>query len=223
MVREKHAVRLSLEDRDQLRQLIRSGQCWARVINRARILLKTDGGRSASQVAVALDTSPRTVFRTKQRYSEEGLDGVLHDHPQANRYRKLDDRGEAHLNALACSDAPEGHDHWSLRLLADKVVELGVVASLSHETVRLRLKKHPQALAKAAVVHPQSERGVCGGHGGRAGLVCRTLRPPPAGHLFRRDLHPTAGRGQSTVTRPAGTTAAAGLRVSARRYPQPLD
>ena len=76
-------------------------------------------------------------------YAEEGLDGVLHDHPQANRYRKLDDRGEAHLIALAYSDAPEGHDHWTLRLLAGKVVELGLVASLSHETVRLRLKKTP--------------------------------------------------------------------------------
>ena len=96
-------------------------------------------------MAVALDTSPRTVFRTKRRYSRRrgGLDGVLHDHPQANRYRKLDDRGEAHLIALAYSDAPEGHDHWTLRLLAGKVVELGLVASLSHETVRLRLKKTP--------------------------------------------------------------------------------
>ena len=96
-------------------------------------------------MAVALDTSPRTVFRTKRRYAEEGLGGVLHDHPQANRYRKLDDRGEAHLIALACSDAPEGHDHWSLRLLANQVVESGLVASLSHEAVRLRLKKTPSS------------------------------------------------------------------------------
>ena len=69
----------------------------------------------------------------------------MHDHPQANRYRKLDDRGEAHLIALACSDAPEGHEHWTLRLLADKVVELGLVPSLSYETVRLRLKKTPSS------------------------------------------------------------------------------
>ena len=127
-------------------------------------------------MAAALDTSQRTVFRTKRRYTEEGLDGVLHDHPQANRHRKLDDRGEAHLIALACSDAPEGHDHWTLRLLADKVVELGVVPSLSHETVRLRLKKRPQALAKTAVVHLSNERGVRGGHGGCAGPLCRALR-----------------------------------------------
>jgi hypothetical protein len=119
MVAEKYAVRLSSEDQEQLRGLIHSGRHSARVINRARILLKTDEGWSAPQVAAApvsgtgqaLDTSQRTVFRTKRRYAEEGLDGVLHDHPQANRYRKLDDKGEAHLIALACSAAPEGHDH----------------------------------------------------------------------------------------------------------------
>jgi transposase len=119
MVAKKYAVRLSSEGQAQLERLIRSGQRSARVINRARILLKTDEGWSAPQVAAApvsgtgqaLDTSQRTVFRTKRRYAEEGLDGVLHDHPQANRYRKLDDKGEAHLIALACSAAPEGHDH----------------------------------------------------------------------------------------------------------------
>ena len=155
MVAEKYAVQLSAEDRDQLERLIRSGQRSARVINRARILLKTDEGWSASQVAAALDTSPRTVFRIKRRYAEEGLDGVLHDHPQANRFRKLDDKAEAHLIALACSDAPEGRDHWTLQLLADRMVELGLVASLTDETVRLKLKERPQAVAQAAVVHPQ--------------------------------------------------------------------
>ena len=145
MVQEKYAVRLSSEDQEQLRGLIHSGRHSARVINRARILLKTDAGWSAPQAAAALDTSQRTVFRTKRRYAEEGLEGVLHDHPQANRYRKLDDRGEAHLIALACSDAPEGHEHWTLRLLAGKVVELGLAPSLSYETVRLRLKKTPSS------------------------------------------------------------------------------
>ena len=111
MVQEKYGVQLTVEERAGLRQLTRSGQHSARVITRARILLRTNEGWSASQVVVAaLGTSQRTVFRTKRRYAEEGLDGVLHDHPQANRYRKLDDRGEAHLIALACSAAPEGHD-----------------------------------------------------------------------------------------------------------------
>ncbi len=124
-----------------MNRLVHSGKSSARSFARARILLKADEGWSASQVAAALDTSPRTVFRSKRRYAEEGLDGVLHDHPQANRYRKLDDRGEAHLIALACRDAPEGHDHWTLQLLADRMVELGLVASLTDETVRLKLKK----------------------------------------------------------------------------------
>ena len=193
MAQEKFAVQLSAEDRAQLERLIRSGRSSARIVNRARILLKTDQGWSASQVALALDTSERTVFRAKRRYAEGGLESVLHDRPQANRYRKLDDRGEAHLIALACSDAPEGHDHWTLRLLADQMVQLGLVESLSHEAVRLRLKKRPQALAKTAVVHRQGERGVCGGDGGRAGLVRRTLRSPPTGGVFRRDLHSIVG------------------------------
>ena len=107
-------------------------------------------------MAAALDISKGTVYRAKRRYAEEGLDGVLQDRVQANRYRKLDDKGEAHLIALACSPAPAGHDYWTLHLLADRVVELGLVESLSHETVRLRLKKkRPPAVAEAAVVYPQ--------------------------------------------------------------------
>ena len=141
MAQEKFAVQLSAEDRSELERLIHSGRTSARVINRARILLKTDEGWSASQVAAALDTSPRTVFRTKRQYAEVGLGGVLHDRPQANRYRKLDDRGEAQPDCPGVQRAPDGRDRWTLRLLADKVVELGVVESLSYETVRHRLKK----------------------------------------------------------------------------------
>ena len=87
-----------------------------------------------------LDVALGTVYRIKRRFAEAGLEGVLQDRPQAQRW-KLDDRGEAHLIALACSPAPEGHDHWTLRLLAGKVVELGLSPALSHETVRQRLKK----------------------------------------------------------------------------------
>ena len=82
-------------------------------------------------------------MRVKRRFAEGGLEGVLRDRPQANRYRKLDDRAGSHLVALACTPAPEGHDHWTLRALAGKVVELGLVPSLSDETVRLHLKKTP--------------------------------------------------------------------------------
>ena len=141
MVREKYGVRLEPEQRDRLEHLVRAGKSSARVTTRARILLKTDDGWSAPQAAQALDVVEGTVYRIKRRFAETGVEGVLRDRPQAHRYRKLDDRGEAHLIALACSPAPPGHDHWTLRLLAGKVVELGLAPALSHETVRQRLKK----------------------------------------------------------------------------------
>ena len=141
MVRDKYAVRLAPEQREELQQLIRVGKSSARVTARARILLKSGDGWAAPQVAEALDGALGTVYRIKQRFTGEGLAGALWDRPQANRRRKLDDRGETHLVALACSPPPEGHDHWTLRLLAGKVVELGLASSMSHEGVRKRLKK----------------------------------------------------------------------------------
>ena len=141
MVRDKYAVRLEPEQKEELQHLIRVGKSSARVTARARILLKSDDGWAAPQVAEALDVALGTVYRIKQHFTEEGLERALRDRRQANRYRKLDDWGEAHLVALACSPAPEGHDHWTLRLLAGKVVELGLASSMSHEGVRKRLKK----------------------------------------------------------------------------------
>ncbi len=129
MRRGKYTVRLGQEEREQLQQLIRGGKSPARKMARARILLKTDVGWSAPKVAEALDISVGTVFRTKRRFAEGGLEATLQDRPRPRRQGKLDEKGEAHLIALACSPAPEGHDHWTLRLLAGKVVEEGVVYS----------------------------------------------------------------------------------------------
>ena len=143
MVREKFAVRLTPAERNQLEHMVRAGKSSARAATRARVLLKTDKGWSALRVAQALDVSEGTVFCLKKRFAEDGLEGALKDRVQARPYRKLDERAEAHLIALACSPVPEGHDHWELRLLADRMVELGVVESLSHEAVRLHLKKTP--------------------------------------------------------------------------------
>ena len=145
MVRDKYAVRLAPEQREELQHLIRVGKSSARVTARARILLKSDDGWAAPQVAEALDVAVGTVYRIKQRFAREGLERALRDRRQANRHRKLDDRGEAHLVALACSPAPEGHERWTLRLLAGKVVELGLASSMSHEGVRKRLKKTPSS------------------------------------------------------------------------------
>ena len=141
MVREKYGVRLTLEERNQLEHMVRAGKGSARVTTRARILLKTDEGWTAPQVAQALDVAVGTVFNVKRRFAGGGLEGTLKDRTQSHRYRKMDDRAEAHLIALACSPAPEGHDRWTLRLLAGKVVELGLASSMSHEGGRKRLKK----------------------------------------------------------------------------------
>ena len=141
MGKELYGVHLSASEREQLQQLVRSGKSPARKTARARILLKTDEGWSAPKVAEALDLSVGTVFRTKRRFAEGGLEGALQERPRPRRPRKLDERGEAHLIAVACSPAPEGHDHWTLRLLAGKVVELGLAPSMSHEGIRKRLKK----------------------------------------------------------------------------------
>ena len=141
MGRELYRVSLAPREREQLQQLIRGGKSPARETARARVLLKVDEGWSAPRVADALDLSVGTVFRTKRRFAQGGLEGALKEKPRPKRPRKLDQRGEAHLIALACSPAPEGHDHWTLRLLAGKVVELGLAPSMSHEGIRKRLKK----------------------------------------------------------------------------------
>lgn len=138
---KRYTIELTTEEREQLNRLIRGGKHAARIATRARILLKIDDGWKAPAIATALDVAEGTVYRVKRRYADAGLDGVLHDRVQANRFRKLDDKAEAHLIALACSDAPEGRQRWTLELLADQMVELGLVESLSYETVRLKLKK----------------------------------------------------------------------------------
>jgi transposase len=141
MGRELYRVKLTNQEREQLQQLVRSGKSPARETARARILLKIDEGWNAPWVAEALDLSVGTVFRIKRRFAQGGLEGALKEKPRPKGRRKLDDLGEAHLIALACSPAPEGHDHWTLRLLAGKVVELGLAPSMSHEGIRKRLKK----------------------------------------------------------------------------------
>lgn len=137
----KYGVRLTDEQRKELRQLTRAGEGSRRKARRAWTLLKADGGWRDAQIAEALEIHPATVAATRKRFAEEGLDRALNEDARPGRPRKLDDRGEAHLIALACSDPPDGHDHWTLRLLAGRTVELGLVDSISHEGVRKRLKK----------------------------------------------------------------------------------
>ncbi len=123
----------------------------------------------------ALDISAGTVCRIKRRYLEGGLSRALEENPRPGHPAKLDERGEAHLIALACSEAPQGHDHWTLRLLANKVVELGIVPCMSREGILKRLKRQSQAVAEEGVVYSPGERRVCGLYGGCAGPLRGTL------------------------------------------------
>lgn len=124
-----------------MRQLTDKGTVKARTMKRAQILLKADEGWKDEAIMAAVDVSRPMVERVRQRFVQEGLQRALTDGPRPGAKRKLDGRGEAKLIALACSTPPDAHEHWALRLLADQLVELGVVTSISHETVRRVLKK----------------------------------------------------------------------------------
>jgi hypothetical protein len=145
-VNKKYVVELTNEERERLSKLVSSGTAPARMLNRARVLLKADAAGSDAwtdgRIAEALDTSVTTVGRARKRFCRQGLEAALERSlPDRVYERSLDGRAEARLIALACSEAPEGRDRWSMRLLADKAVELGIVGSVSHETVRKALKK----------------------------------------------------------------------------------
>jgi transposase len=140
MPKKKYCVDLSVEERTTLEQLLRRGKAGTRKLTRARILLKADDGLSDEEIATALAVGPATVGRTRQRFVEENL-GALDEHARPGARRKLTGKQEAHVVAVACIPAPEGHTRWTLRLLADKVVALGFVDSIAHETVRQVLKK----------------------------------------------------------------------------------
>ena len=121
-------IDLTPDDRQALQQLTRKGKTSARKLNRARILLLVDEGRAESDISQILGTSGNTIWRTKKRYNEGGLDWALNDEPRAGAPPKLDGKQEALLVALACSDPPEGRETWTMQLLADQLVELDIVA-----------------------------------------------------------------------------------------------
>ena len=140
---KKYVVDLTEEERKELKRLVGSGRHTARRIRWAHALLKADAGWSDAKIAEALDMSIPTAQRLRQRFVEEGLDVALGARSRKPRpyTRKLDGEQEARLVALTCSQPPEGHARWTLRLLADKMVELTYVESVSYETVRRVLKK----------------------------------------------------------------------------------
>jgi putative transposase len=140
MPKQKYLVDLSGDERESLRQLVRRGKHCSRRVTRARILLLAADGVTDEQIVASLKTAFATVERTRKRFVEEGL-GCLNERPRRGQARKLTGKQEAHLIAIACSTPPEGRARWTLRLLADKVVELNFADSIARETVRQVLKK----------------------------------------------------------------------------------
>jgi len=145
---KKYIVKLSKDEREKLKKIITSGSGPARMFTRARILLKADQGQHGpswgdEKISDALDVTVQTIERIRKQLVEEGFEAVLsrRSYTQKISRIKIDGDVEAHLVALSCSEPPEGFARWTLRLLANKIVELGYVENISHETVRQTLKK----------------------------------------------------------------------------------
>ncbi|GAC1645192.1 MAG: hypothetical protein NVS4B2_34760 [Chloroflexota bacterium] len=136
-----YVVALSNDERQALHALIHGGTARARMVNRAQILLHASEGKQDKEVAAALHTSESTVGRVRKRFAEDGLHAALHEIARPGGARKMTGRQEAHLIALACSDPPHGRGEWTMQLLADRLVTLGIVERISDETVRRTLKK----------------------------------------------------------------------------------
>ena len=189
-MQKKYIVRLTAAEEAALEALISRGTAAARKLTHARILLKANQtadhpGWGDTAIAAALEVSRATVERVRQRFVEEGLEVALCPRPStAPHLTKLDGRGEAHLIAEVCGPPPAGRDRWTLRLLADRLVELAIVEAISYETVRQTLKRSvlkPWQTTRWCIP-PSGECGVRLPDGGRLGRVSSPVRPAlPAG------------------------------------------
>ena len=148
MPKKIYIVDLTEEERTSLLDLIKSGEHSARKLNRARILLLANEGETDEKIAQVLHTSVPTVQRTQRQCVERNLEGALNERPRLGSLllKKLNEKGEAVLETLARSEPPEGRKRWTLQLLADRLVILKVVDSISRETVRFELKKRGLSL-----------------------------------------------------------------------------
>jgi transposase len=141
MPRKAQPIKLSNDDLSSLKTLLRRGSAPARTQTRARVLDLLHRGQHPDHVAETLQVSGATVFNIKRRYLEEGLHAALFDKPRPGKPPTIDGKMRAQITALACSDAPDGHAAWTLRLLADRAVELGIVSTISHTAIKKILKK----------------------------------------------------------------------------------
>lgn len=138
---KKYIVNLNEVELSQLQSLIKTGKHKARTITRANILLMASEGYSDNAIASTVRVNVSTVERTREKFVVGGLEYALEDRPHPPKPRKLDGKQEAFLVATACSNAPEGRTRWTMQLLASQLVNLGIVDSISDETVRQTLKK----------------------------------------------------------------------------------
>ena len=143
---KRHRIKLSQEERQTLEKMTKSGTIAVRKLKRIRILLLSDESENGpakanKEIAEMVETSPVTVSRIRKRYLQAGLKEAIEEKPRPGAPRKFDGLERAKVTALACSDPPEGRGQWSLRLLADKMVELEYVDSISHMTIQEVLKK----------------------------------------------------------------------------------
>jgi len=137
----KYKVELTEAERSHLKKLARGGKVSARKLKRALTLLNADEGLTDLEIAGALKMGQSTVGRVRTRFVQEGLESALNERARPGQKRKLSGKQEAHLMAISCSEPPQGHTHWTLKLLAGKVVELGFAEEICLETVRQVLKK----------------------------------------------------------------------------------
>jgi transposase len=142
MARKKlYIVHLKAEEREELKQYLRRGKSSARSQTRARILLLADEGQDDDKIEEALKVSKSTIIRIRARYCERGLDYALQEKARSGAPTKIGSRIETQLTLLACSEPPDGRSKWTVRLLADKLIEMEVVESISHMSVQRLLKK----------------------------------------------------------------------------------
>jgi transposase len=174
MPQKKYHVDLTDDERAELEKTLKSGKHNSRKLTRARILLLADAGKTDAEIVAALRAARPTIERTRQRFVEQGM-GCLHEKLRHGARPRLSGKQQAHLIAVACSEAPAGRARWTLSLLADKAVELGFVDSIARETVRQMLKKQTQAVASETMVYRRGDGRVYCGNGRCFGFVLRRL------------------------------------------------
>lgn len=145
-MRKKNVVSLKPKERKQLQQLLTKGIQKARTITRCRILLMADKGKTDTQIIDALNTARNTVRTVRYRYVHDGLEAAIKEQSRPGAPNKFTGRDKAKITALACSKPPEGRNRWTLRLIADTMVELNIVDNISHQTIKRVLKKTNLAL-----------------------------------------------------------------------------